>query len=175
MKKKIIGIIIVLLGILLITNKCSSNMKNYSTYIDNKHDYYIIVDYSIHPGKYRFFVFDNKGKCILKSLCEQGKGVNKFSNKIGSNYSSLGKFKVKGFNIMSNNLPSFLLEGLDSSNSNAKKRQILIHPYYTVPDFEIFSLKPITTSKGCFIISPIKFKLLQYYISNKKVVLYSIK
>lgn len=173
--KKIIGIIIALLGILIINEYSNNNVKDYSTYINNKYDYYIIVDYSIHPGKYRFFVFNNEKKCILKSLCEQGKGINKFSNKIGSNYSSLGKFEVKGFNIMSNNSPSFLLDGLDFSNSNARVRQILIHSYYTVPDFEIYPFSPKITSKGCFIISPIKFKLLQYYINNKKVVLYSIK
>lgn len=161
---------------------CSSRDKNYSKYINNQYDYYIIVDFSIPSGKNRFFVFDNNNNCVLQSLCEHGIGLNStnnhpvFSNKIGSNCSSLGKFEVESFNIMSSNIPSFILNGLDSSNNNAKKRQILIHPYYTVPDFEIYPIDIIyRSSKGCFVISPIKFKLLQKYITHKKVILYSIK
>ena len=171
--KKLLSCIIISLFIFNI-----SNAKNYNKYINKNYDYTIIVDYSIHSGKNRFFMYNNKKECILKSLCENGKeikGIPVFSNTIGSNCSSLGKFEIKSFNIMSNNLPSFILKGLDKSNNNATKRQILIHPYYTVPDFEIYPFKlPIKTSKGCFIISPWKFKCLQNLIKNKKVILYSI-
>jgi hypothetical protein len=152
--------------------------KNYTKYINKNYDYTIIVDYSIPSGKNRFFVYNLKKECILKSLCECGKeskGIPIFSNNIGSNCSSLGKFEIKYLSKMSNNLLCFVLKGLDYSNNNALKRGILIHPYYTVPDFEIHPFKlPVKSSEGCFIISPIKFLLLKKYIRNKKILLYSI-
>lgn len=159
--------------------------KDYKTknppYEYKNYDYYIIVDFKIPSGKNRFFVYDRNNQLILQSLCEHGNGMGStkthpiFSNKIGSNCSSLGKFEIKGFNIMSSNIPSFVLKGLNSTNSNAFKRQLLIHPYYTIPDFEIYPFNlPMTSSRGCFVISPIKFKLLQKYIKNKKGILISI-
>lgn len=164
---------------------CSSNNinKDYSKYINNssKYDYIIIVDFSIHSGKNRFFLFNKNKKLLLKSLCEHGYGGRStksnphFSNRIGSNCSSLGKFRVGSYNIMKNYIPSYLLDGLDSCNNNARKRQLLIHPYYSVPDFEIYPKHlSMTSSQGCFVISPIKFKKFSNIINNKKVILYSI-
>lgn len=171
--KKIISCIILILFFSFICNA-----KNYTKYINKNYDYTIIVDYSIPSGKNRFFVYNNYKKCILKSLCECGienNGIPLFSNNIGSNCSSLGRFEIQYFSKMSNNIPCFILKGLDKSNNNALRRGIFIHPYITVPDFEINPYKlPIKSSKGCFIISPIKFIMLQRYIKNKKVLLYSI-
>lgn len=177
--KKILGIILLSLSVICCN---SSDNKDYSRYINQStYDYVIVVDFSIHSGKNRFFMFNKDKQLVLKSLCEHGCGngstkkVPKFSNKIGSNCSSLGKFKVSGYNIMRDKTPSYLLDGLDSTNSNAKKRHLLIHPYYIIPDFEIYPIYlPTSYSQGCFIISPIKFKIFQKYIKNKKVILYSI-
>ena len=176
-------ILINILCIIFLFTNCNNNIKDYSKYINNsnKYDYVIVVDFSIHSGKNRFFLFDKNKNLILKSLCEHGygegstKSVPNFSNRIGSNCSSLGRFRVGCYNIMKDNTPSYLLEGLDASNSNARKRQLLIHPYYSVPDFEIYPKHlSMTSSQGCFVISPIKFKLFENYIRNKNVILYSI-
>lgn len=177
--KKILGIILLSLSVICCN---SSDNKNYSRYINQStYDYVIVVDFSIHSGKNRFFMFNKDKQLVLKSLCEHGCGngstkkVPKFSNKIGSNCSSLGKFKVSGYNIMRDKTPSYLLDGLDSTNSNARNRQLLIHPYYSIPDFEIYPIYlSMTSSQGCFVISPFKFIKLSKIINNKKVILYSI-
>ena len=83
--KKIISCIILILFFSFICNA-----RNYTKYINNNYDYTIIVDYSISSGKNRFFVYNLKKECILKSLCECGKeskGIPIFSNNIGSNCS----------------------------------------------------------------------------------------
>ncbi|MBQ5353822.1 MAG: murein L,D-transpeptidase catalytic domain family protein [Alistipes sp.] len=63
--------------------------------------YCILVDFSKPQGINRFAIYsfaDNK--VIAKSLCAQGRGrennifCRKFSNEIGSNYSSLGHYRV---------------------------------------------------------------------------------
>ena len=97
--------------------------------------YAVVVDFSHPSGKHRFFVCDLQVKKIISSsLCahRSGKGSTAtkpiFSNEIGSNCSSLGNYAITGRHKMSSaGLPSFRLKGLDSSNSNAMKRGILLH------------------------------------------------
>ena len=141
------------------------NLKEYCRKKDLSENYAIIVDYSIPSGKHRFFVCDlKKEKIIASSLCAHGAGKGSivfkpiFSNEIGSNCSSLGHYKITGRHQMSSSgLPSFRLQGLDTSNSNAMKRGILIHsaklvsycrlgiyPFYLPLDRRI--------SSGCFAI-----------------------
>ena len=127
--KKIISCIILILFFSFICNA-----RNYTKYINKNYDYTIIVDYSISSGKNRFFVYNLKKECILKSLCECGKeskGIPIFSNNIGSNCSSLGKFEVKYLSKMSNDIPCFVLKGLDKSNNIIKWRQFLPDNNYT--------------------------------------------
>ena len=64
-------------------------------------NYCFLVDFSIHSGKKRFFVWDFKGDSIkYASLCAHGYGKDStpskpvFSNTPGSLCSSLGKYKV---------------------------------------------------------------------------------
>lgn len=180
-----------LLCIIFILNSCninSSNNKNYSEIINETKKIYpktevlIIIDFKIHSGKNRLFVYDlNTNKLLLKSLCTHGNGLGStksspiFSNKIGSHCSSLGYFKVSGFNITGLKLPSYLLDGLNSTNNNARKRHILIHPYYTVPNHEIYPFYlDMNTSWGCFITSPESFKRISRIIKNKNTLIYSV-
>ena len=161
---------------------CDNNYKKYEKFFIQypNYDYYVVVDFSIPSGKNRFFMYNSEKELVLKSLCAHGSGLRStedfpvFSNIIGSNCSSLGYFEVKGYNEMSSGDPSYILKGLDASNNNAEKRQILIHPYYKIPELEIFPQNiPLGYSKGCFVISYIKFKIFQYYIKGKRVLLYS--
>ena len=78
-----------------IYNYCNKN--GYST------EYCFLTDFSKPSGIKRFYIYSFKeNKIIHKSLCAQGLEPNrnifqfksKFSNEIGSNYSSLGKYKV---------------------------------------------------------------------------------
>lgn len=117
---------------------CAKN--NYNTNIG------VLVDYSVHSGRTRFIVWDFKNnKALLKSICAQGcgkgenQGKNVFSNEIGSLCSSLGHYKIGKERKMNSikGRPALNLTGLDSTNSNAIARGILIHPVH-LPSFSIY-------------------------------------
>ena len=141
------------------------SLKEYSNKHGLSENFAIVVDFEKPSGKHRFYVCDlNKQKIIASSLCAHGAGKRStifnpvFSNEVGSYCSSLGHYIITGRNKMSSTgLPSFRLKGLDSSNSNAMKRGILIHsaklvsycrlgiyPFYLPLDKRI--------SSGCFAI-----------------------
>ena len=114
--------------------------NNYNTNIG------VLVDYSVHSGRTRFVVWDfNNNKALLKSICAQGcgkgenQGKNVFSNEMGSLCSSLGHYKIGKERKMNsiNGRPALNLTGLDSTNSNAIARGILIHPVH-LPSFSIY-------------------------------------
>lgn len=141
------------------------SLKEYSNKHGLSENFAIVVDFEKPSGKHRFYVCDlNQQKIIASSLCAHGAGKGStifnpvFSNEIGSNCSSLGHYQITSRHKMSSTgLPSFRLKGLDSSNSNAMKRGILIHsaklvsycrlgiyPFYLPLDKRI--------SSGCFAI-----------------------
>ena len=167
-----------------IVNKAYKYCKshNYNT------DICVFVNFSITSDKNRFFVFnfDNK-EILIKSLCAHGygKGSTKetpvFSNEVGSNCSSLGKYVISGYRKMVRiDENCFELKGLDSTNSNAYRRGILIHPSYLVNLCQsLYGLAYIPlglTSQGCFAINHNALEeLAKLYQAqrNKRVLLYA--
>lgn len=124
-------------------------------------DYCFLVDFSIHSGKKRFFVWDFKGDSVkYSSLCAHGHGGNstaskpEFSNVDGSFCSSLGRYKVGirshskwGINV------HYKLHGLEPTNSNAYQRIVVLHSFTPVPGMEIYPVHlPMGMSKGCPVI-----------------------
>lgn len=121
-------------------------------------DFCILIDMSIHSGKNRFFVYDfNSQKVIKEMLVSHGCGQNpwyadfskenpKFSNQDGSHLSSLGKYKIgkRGYSNWGINV-NYQMFGLDATNSNAFKRQIVLHGWEAVSDQEIY---PAGTPEG---------------------------
>lgn len=193
----VIGILIVFIALNLGLNLLERtyrdvdfiNLKEYCRKKGLSENYAIVVDYSIPSGKHRFFVCDlKKQKIIASSLCAHGAGKGStvfkpiFSNEIGSNCSSLGHYKITGRNQMSSSgLPSFRLQGLDTSNSNAMKRGILIHsaklvsycrlgiyPFYLPLDRRI--------SSGCFAIDIDMMDVVGDLVDKEKkpILLYAI-
>ena len=154
---------------------CASH--NYST------DYCILVDFSRPTGIDRFFIYDfSKKKIVERSLCAQGLGKNwnifapsKFSNVPGSNYSSLGKYKVGGLRKMSKAFfgKGYTVYGLDSSNSNALARGILIHRGN--PGFQTYPLPCVPASRGCFAVSDGMMRSIEVYkkSTRKPLLLYA--
>lgn len=129
-------------------------------------NYLCIVNFGKHSGEERFFIYDvKKKKCEYSGLVQHGNGKGntagkpKFSNVIGSNCSSLGLYKITSKDNMHSwpGAPCFRMVGLDSTNSNAIARGILIHPSLTrtLMPFEIWGLDlPLTgESRGCFAVS----------------------
>lgn len=100
--------------------------------------YAFFTDYGIISGKPRFYIWDyEKGRVIYKTHAMHGPGMGStaekpvFSNKIGSNCSSLGKFEVTrepGATMTR----AMRLKGLDRCNSNAYCRGLMIHGAYWV-------------------------------------------
>jgi hypothetical protein len=89
-----------------------------------------------------------------------------YSNKPGCGCSSYGKYRVGGLyrGIFGD---SYKLYGLDSSNSNAYNRYIVMHSHKCVPDTEIFP-NQICNSQGCTTVSPDFLKELKDLIAKKK-------
>lgn len=98
------------------------------------------VDMKIPSGKNRFFVYDLKAdKIIDKGLVAHGsgsetgtKGKLRFSNVPNSLSTSLGKYYI-GKHYYGKFGRAYKLYGLDKTNSNAFKRDIVFHYYYDVP------------------------------------------
>ena len=100
----------------------------------NMNDHYaLFVDYSIPSGTPRLFVWDFQRKKIVTStyvMHGPGKGSTDkrpvFSNEVGSECSSLGRFLVTKEH--GNSLKcSFRIKGLDPDNQTAYARGLMIH------------------------------------------------
>ena len=114
-------------------------------------DFCILIDMSIHSGKKRAFLWDMKKDSILaEGMCAHGCGSNpwgetftkekpKFSNTPDSHCSSIGKFKIgkRGYSSWGINV-NYLMHGLESTNTNALKRQIVLHSWDDVPEREVY-------------------------------------
>lgn len=124
--------------------------------------YCFLIDFSIHSGKNRFFVWDFEADTIKhQSLCCHGYGQEStqrtpvFSNIEGSYCSSLGKYKVgaRSYSKWGINV-HYKLHGLDDSNSNAFKRWVVLHSHTPVAEHEIHPRHlPLGWSQGCPVIS----------------------
>jgi len=138
------------------------------------------IDMKIPSERFRFFVLDVPNKKIVnKGLVAQGintrPGVDGkliFSNEINSYCSALGKYSV-GEKYFGQYGTAFKLYGLDSSNSNAYQRNIVIHAYKAIPDAA--QKRKICYSQGCPMVSPAFFNKLQEIIdASKKPILLDI-
>jgi hypothetical protein len=150
--------------------------KNFST------TFCFFVDMSIHSGRKRFFVYDlERNKVIMSGLVSHGScnetflDQAKFSNTPGGNCTSQGKYKV-GEKYWGQYGKSYKLYGLESTNSNAYKRAIVLHSYSCIPDEEIYP-RVACNSSGCAGVSPVFFEKLSSIIdrSKKPIVLWIYK
>lgn len=140
----------------------------------------VFINFKIHSGKYRYFVYDLKNNKILqKALVSHGsgsviKGSQKlrFSNVEGSYQSSLGKYEIKE-SYVGKFGKAYRLNGLDTTNSNAMTRAIVLHSFGCVPDQE--SLKLSCLSLGCPMLSEKAFKETSKFLDKSKqtVILYA--
>lgn len=139
--------------------------KNFNT------SFCFLIDMSLHSGKKRFFVYDMQQDSLITSGMVAHGSCNesflaspKFSNTPGSGCTSVGRYKVKGkytgrFGI------AYKLYGLDSSNSNAYKRNVVLHSYYMMPDNETYPAA-CGNSLGCAMVSDNFIKTLAQKIDS---------
>lgn len=120
------------------------------------------VDMSIHSGKNRFFVWDFKNKKVLyEGLCCHGMGKGSttttpvFSNESGSYCTSLGKYKIgiRSYSQWGIHV-HYKMHGLESTNSNAYSRVVVLHSYTPVSETEIYPFHlSMGYSLGCPVVS----------------------
>lgn len=140
----------------------------------------VFINFKIHSGKYRYFVYDLKNNKILqKAIVAHGDGsvvknssALKFSNADGSHQSSLGKYEIKE-SYSGKFGKAYRLNGLDNTNSNARTRAIVLHSYYCIPDKE--SVNSACLSFGCPMLSKNAFNETSKFIDGSKetIILYA--
>lgn len=126
-------------------------------------DYCVFVDFSKHPGKRRYVIYNlNTREIEYSSVCANGLNKNEFSNVEGSHLSSLGKYKVTSIiTKMKIGEEGIIIEGLESTNSNARDRELLIHSHssiYNNPGTYPFNFFRKNLSWGCFVIDKETFE-----------------
>ena len=144
--------------------------------------FFFLVDMSLPSGRNRFFVYDLKNNAVIRSSlvahgsCGYAFLQNAtFSNEKGCGCSSSGKYKIGG-KYAGRFGTAYKLIGLDSSNSNALERNIVLHSYPSVPDEETYP-EPIGNSLGCPMVSEHFLKVLETKIdsSEKPILLWVTK
>jgi hypothetical protein len=153
-------------------NFCKSNNLNT--------DYYFLVDLKKHSGHKRFYVWNFSNDTVThKLMVSHGCGNNMWradfsrekavvSNKENSHCSSTGKYLIEergpsafGIGVKYN------LTGLDSSNSKARKRAIVLHSWEKVTQEEVY---PDGTAEGwgCPAVSNEDMKTLDKMLKHNK-------
>ncbi|MFT4222722.1 murein L,D-transpeptidase catalytic domain-containing protein [Dysgonomonas sp.] len=140
-------------------------------------EYCFLVDFSIHSGKNRFFVWDfAKDTIKYESLCCHGYGMKStqakpvFSNVEGSYCSSLGKYKmgVRSYSQWGINV-HYKMHGFDKTNNNAFKRWVVLHSHNPIPNHEIYpSHLPLGWSQGCPVINNEIMRKVDTLLKNAK-------
>ena len=119
--------------------------------------YWGIINFHLHSKKDRLFVFDVAGEKVSGYLCAHGRGsegasddgmADLFSNVDGSNASSLGIYRCAE-TYQGDHGYSMRLDGLESTNSNARHRAIVVHGADYVSKQMIENTGRIGRSKGC--------------------------
>ncbi len=120
--------------------------------------YVFLIDMRLPSGKARFFIYDLLKDSIVKAgLVAHGSCRTKFlaapqfSNVPDCGCTSIGRYKIGG--VYDGRFgKAYKLLGLDSTNSNAYKRDVVLHAYDCVPDTETYP-NPICNSLGCAMVS----------------------
>lgn len=143
---------------LTLIQKRADELETYARQNGYSTRFCFMIDMNIHSGRKRFFVYDMKHDSILYAglvahgSCEQDfLKEARFSNKPGGGCTSLGKYKI-GYSYYGQYGKAFKLFGLESSNSNAYQRAVVLHGYDCVPNQEIYP-KAVCNSMGCPMIS----------------------
>ena len=152
-------------------------------------DFYFLLDFSVHSGKNRFYVYDFKtntivnqnvvthGSCdVFQDNPEKYKKA-KFSNADGSHCSSKGKYKIgkRDYSSWGINV-KYWLHGLESTNTNAEKRVVVLHSWDAVSNEEIFP-RYAPLSWGCPAVSDDFMKVLdeKLKVTNQPVLLWIVE
>ena len=143
----------------------AGNMLSYARKNNYNTSLCFLVNMQIASGTNRFFVYDWQNDSVTDAgLVTHGRcnknwlSGRQYDNKIGCGCTSLGKYKI-GKSYQGRFGLAYKLHGLDSSNSNAFKRFVVLHSHDCVPNEEVDPY-PICQSDGCPTVSPAFLKKL---------------
>lgn len=119
-----------------------------------------IADYAAPSWLPRFHLIDLAGGAVTSFLVSHGRGsdpahtgwLERFSNAMGSNASSFGAYRTGG-EYVGKHGRSMRLVGLDTENSNAEARAIVVHGAWYVSAAMVAEHGKIGRSEGCFAFS----------------------
>ena len=147
-------------------------MKQYAKENDLDTTYAFISNMGMLSTKKRFFVINLVTMEVeCSGLVSQGRGLGRtkydkqYSNSIESKCTSLGRYKISN-KYKGSYGESYKLVGLDSSNQNAVKRNIVLHQMGCIPDDE--NIAPTCVSEGCPAVSPNFLSGLANIIDTRK-------
>jgi lysozyme family protein len=138
-------------------NQKNALEKLFNKYPISKANFWAVVDFNLSSSVERLFIFNLQGKSVKKFLVSHGSGsgygfATTFSNVNGSHCSSLGIYKTLETYIGIHG-ESLRIKGLESTNSNAAERYIVIHSAeYVVGNYN--GLGRAGRSEGCFAVNP---------------------
>lgn len=131
-----------------------------------------LIDMGLPSGQSRFYIFNlQKDSVEMRGLVAHGNCFEywlegrRYSNVVGSGCTSLGKYKI-GTSYTGKWGYSYKLHGLDSTNSNAFERTVVLHSHSCVP--ETGTTDEICQSNGCPTVSPGMLLKLKAIINNSK-------
>ena len=138
-----------------------------------------LVDMSIASGKPRFFVYNLKKDSVsMEGLVTHGRcnqdwlSGRKYGNAVGCGCTSLGRYRI-GNAYRGRFGLAYKLSGMDSTNSNAYSRFVVLHSHQCVPEKPV-DPGAICQSDGCPTVSPGFLQQLSVLIdkSEKPVLLW---
>ena len=119
-----------------------------------------IADFSKPSALPRFYLLDTNSGRVTTHLVSHGRGsdpahsgfLQRFSNAVGSNASSDGAYRTGDY-YYGRYGRSMRLSGLDSSNSNAEQRAIVVHSAWYAEPHVVAAHGRLGRSEGCFAMS----------------------
>ena len=133
------------------------------SYPDSHPRHWAVVNFDLHSSSPRLYLFDVIAQTVETFLCAHGKGsegprddgfAEVFSNMPGSNMTSLGIYRCAETFTGGHVGYALALDGLEDTNSNARSRQIVMHPAsYVTPAFAQ-KYGRIGRSEGCPALDP---------------------
>ena len=131
-----------------------------------------LIDMSLPANHQRFFVYnlvkdtiENSGLVAHGNCNRYWLEGRRYGNEVGCGCTSLGKYKV-GSSYYGRFGLAFKLYGLDTTNSNAYKRYVVLHSHDCMPDAE--TEDEVCQSNGCPMVSPEFLKQLEPLVKNAR-------
>lgn len=133
-----------------------------------------LADMRLPSGQNRFFIYDLVHDSITATALVAHGSCNtfflssaRFSNKVNSGCTSKGRYKTGG-KYAGRFGTAYKLFGLDSTNSHAYERNVVLHSYTGVPDSATYPY-PIMNSLGCPMVSTAFLKMLSNKIDHSRL------